>query len=454
MSKKDNNQLPSVLASSVNKNYQFVDKDFQNLAMQPEIDLYVEEQSSYTGKKVPQLEKNLLAFRATEGTKLQHRIIVLMRAALTSMKQNCYQGSGQEEKEKGDFLNMAIVVLEQATCDLRTVTARLHANGLRVIEPIYKEIEIQNDHIEKSNSRSEDRRLDAVDRFKGCIFPCPGLSRTLEVPQISCGKSIVRIQSIALRDNISSEGVYKDDGSGDREYQKNDRTLQLCVPRRLLGEGQGQVVFGIKISNDDRIHDQDRFNYKLGEVRTRANTRPNVHRGQIFDQNRHRDDSGRSSRGNHDNSGENKESKKGGCQTVSEVPRTTEQLHISGRMGKTIHQTITAVSSSMVEAQQSQYRRHDSDFTISDGTHSLVGAGEQFAEGSVVRSTGSATDLCIGCEQDRLGSLSRVRRRSQREMVRRQGGETYQLAGDEGNFQCIDIFPGHGEGTSDQGDMR
>ena len=133
MSKKDNNQLPSVLASSVNKNYQFVDKDFQHLAMQPEIDLYVEEQCSYAGKKVPQLEKNSLAFRTTEGTKLQHRIIVFMRAALASMKQNCCQGSGQEEKEKGDFLNMAIVALEQATCDLRTVTARLHANGLKAV---------------------------------------------------------------------------------------------------------------------------------------------------------------------------------------------------------------------------------------------------------------------------------------------------------------------------------
>ena len=322
------------------------------------------------------------------------------------------------------------------------------------IKPIYQEVEIQDDHVETSNSRSEDRRLDAVDRFKGCILPCPGLSRTLEVPQISCGKSNVRIQSIALRDNISAEGVYKDDGSGDREYQKNDRTLQLCVPRRLLGEGPGQVVFGIKISGDDRVHDQDRANYKLGEVRTRANTRLNVYRGQIFDQDRHRDDSGRSSRGNHDDSGENKESKKSGCQTVSEVPRTPEQLHISGRMGKTTHQAITAVSSGMVEAQQREYRRHDSNFTISDRTHSLVGAGEQFAERSVVRSTGSATDLGIGCEQDRLGSLFRVRRRSQREMVRDREGETYQLAGDEGNFQCVNIFPGHGEGTSDQSEMR
>ena len=134
-SKKDNNQLPSVLAISVNKNYQFIDKDFQKLGMQPEIDLFVEEQCSYAGKKVPQLDKNSLAFRTAEGTKLQHRIIVFMRAALTAMKkQQCLQKPANEDNEEGrDFISMAVTALEQATSDLRTVTARLHANGLRAV---------------------------------------------------------------------------------------------------------------------------------------------------------------------------------------------------------------------------------------------------------------------------------------------------------------------------------
>ena len=134
-SKKDNNQLPSVLAQSVNKNYLFIDKDFQNLAMQPEVDLFVEEQCSYAGRKVPQMEKNLLAFRWTEGTKLQHQVIIFMRAAMAAMKkQECLKKLRDEDNEEGrEFLNMAIVALEQATSDLRTVTARLHANGLKAI---------------------------------------------------------------------------------------------------------------------------------------------------------------------------------------------------------------------------------------------------------------------------------------------------------------------------------
>ena len=114
-SKKDNNKLPSVLALSVNKNYQFVDKDFQNLAMQPEIDLFVEEQCSYAGKKEPQLEKNSLVSRTAENMKLQHRIIVVMRAALAATKEQvCLQKSKNENEEgRGVFY-------QYGSCGIRT----------------------------------------------------------------------------------------------------------------------------------------------------------------------------------------------------------------------------------------------------------------------------------------------------------------------------------------------
>ena len=134
-SKKDNNQLPSVLAQSVNKNYQFIDKDFLNLAMQPEVDLFVEEQCSNAGRKVSQMEKNSLAFRMAEATKLQHLFIIFMRAALAAMKKQEYlKKPRDEDNEEGrEFLNMAIVALEQATSDICTVTARLRANGLKAV---------------------------------------------------------------------------------------------------------------------------------------------------------------------------------------------------------------------------------------------------------------------------------------------------------------------------------
>ena len=228
-SKKDNNQQPSVLALSVNKNYQFVDKDFQNIAMQPEIDLYVEEQCSYAGKKVPQLEKNNLAYRTAEGTKLQHRIIVFMRAALAAMKkQKCLQKPRDEDEEDGaDFLNMAVVALEQATSDLRTVTARLHANGLKAV---------RRQVLEKTELGASDKefltKAPALPAKSLFANRAPGFSEQLKKEdQLKEARVAVSRDERRKRESQSS-------------YQSNQKKPRFEEYRRDSSRGRGGNFFG------------------------------------------------------------------------------------------------------------------------------------------------------------------------------------------------------------------
>ena len=74
--------------------------------------------------------------------------------------------------------------------------------------------------------------LDAFNRLERCLFPCANMSRTVKIPEISCGNANVRVQSIALRNNIGSTSVYEGNSAGHRTH---------------LGEGPGQVILGVKM---------------------------------------------------------------------------------------------------------------------------------------------------------------------------------------------------------------
>ena len=78
---------------------------------------------------------------------------------------------------------------------------------------LHHEIQIQNDNIEADYSGGASRRLDAVGGFEGRVFPRTSMSGALEIPEISCGESNIRIHSIAIRHNVSSQGIHKSDGA-------------------------------------------------------------------------------------------------------------------------------------------------------------------------------------------------------------------------------------------------
>ena len=324
----------------------------------------------------------------------------------------------------------------------------------KTFKSIYQKDQIQNDHTQADYPGSTPRRLDDVDRPERCVFPCSSVPRTVEIPEISCGEANIRIYSIALRNNDSSKGLHEDDSTSNRAYQEDNGSVQLCVPRRLLGEGSGQVILGVKISKDDRIHVEDRSHNQLGEVGYRANAGFDLYRGQVFDQNGDSDNSRRSGGGCHGDSGSHKEGQKSDSTTVLEVPGVAEQLHIPDRMGQAAHKTVTALSAGLVEAQYGSHRGNHSDSTFGGRTYPLVGERGEFEKRSVPVTARARSHSSVRRKQDRLGSLSGVGRRNQWRMVRDRKIQAYQLARDEGNIQCTGPFSDDGGATKGEDQVR
>ena len=120
----------SLVTQAIKNGYQFVDKDFKRLGMDPNVDVYVKEVCSMMGKKEPKFDKQSMAYKTLSSTNTMFRIITFIRMALETGK-NLHESSvGSDD---GSILPMFFKVMEKASEDLRLVTARLHGLSLRKV---------------------------------------------------------------------------------------------------------------------------------------------------------------------------------------------------------------------------------------------------------------------------------------------------------------------------------
>ena len=118
-------QAPSATVADINRNYQFIDEDFKRVGMMPEVDTYVKQFCLQQHRQEPKIDKQSLAFKTQQATKLQHRILTFIRTALQVASKS------PEASGEGSILPMIFTAMEKATEDLRKVTGRLHGASLR-----------------------------------------------------------------------------------------------------------------------------------------------------------------------------------------------------------------------------------------------------------------------------------------------------------------------------------
>ena len=118
-------QAPSTAVASINKNYQFIVEDFRRVAMTPEVDTYVKQFCLQQHRAEPKIDKQSLAFKTQQATKLQYRIMTFIKTAVQVAK------GRPEAKEEGPLLPVIFTTVEKAMDDLGKVTGRLHGLSLR-----------------------------------------------------------------------------------------------------------------------------------------------------------------------------------------------------------------------------------------------------------------------------------------------------------------------------------
>ena len=110
-------------------------------------------------------------------------------------------------------------------------------SGLKQIESVPESGKIQNGDSGNYQNIPPTRGVDHVGRFQGCLLPYPNTGPVQEIPQISCTRSDIPIQSIALRTVHSSHGVHyfsqRSETNGHAQGYKDPP-----VPRRLVGKGR------------------------------------------------------------------------------------------------------------------------------------------------------------------------------------------------------------------------
>ena len=122
----------SLVSQTIKNNYQFVDKDFKRLGMDPNVDVYVKEVSSMMGRKEPKFDKHSMAYKTLSSTKTMFRIITFMRMALEAGRK-LQESEQPAEGTEDSILPMVFKVMDKASEDLRMVTARLHGLSLRKV---------------------------------------------------------------------------------------------------------------------------------------------------------------------------------------------------------------------------------------------------------------------------------------------------------------------------------
>ena len=123
----------SLVSQTIKNNYQFVDKDFKRLGMDPNVDVYVKEVSSMMGRKEPKFDKHSMAYKTLSSTKTMFRIITFMRMALEAGRKLQEPEQSTEGGIWNSILPMVFKVMDKASEDLRMVTARLHGLSLRKV---------------------------------------------------------------------------------------------------------------------------------------------------------------------------------------------------------------------------------------------------------------------------------------------------------------------------------
>ena len=124
----------SLITQSIKNNYQFIDKDFKRVGMDPGVDVYVKEVCSMMGRKEPKFDKQSMAYKTLVSTNTMFRIITFMRVAIESGSKLYGVDASDDKMAEGEsILPMYFKVLDKASEDLRLVTARLHGLSLRKV---------------------------------------------------------------------------------------------------------------------------------------------------------------------------------------------------------------------------------------------------------------------------------------------------------------------------------
>ena len=228
----------------------------------------------------------------------------------------------------------------------------------------------------------------------------------------------------------------------------------MCIPGRLLGEGPGQVILGLQISDDGAVYGRDGAGDKSGEVGVRTITRPHVYRSQVLDENRDRDHSRGSDRSDQADCGSDKEGRKDSGQAVFETVRSAEQLHFPGEVGQAIYKTTPALFTSVVETKYRRHKRQDSNIAVSEGTHPMVGGGGEFEKRDISESTNPTAGSGVGREQDGLGSVSGVGGRNKWCLARDRKIKAHQLVRNESSVQRPYLLSREDSSPDHKGEVR
>ena len=313
-------------------------------------------------------------------------------------------------------------------------------NKLKTTESVSEETTLQDVHPSGCNPGGRGRRLANLNRPEGCVFSRAHPSVAVEIPEILCRGGDVRIQSLTLWGDDSSQNFHQDDGTGGRVHQKGDRIVHVSIPGRLLGERQGKIVLGLEVRKNGPVHARCRAENQLGEVG--SNTFPG-HRPywtEAHDQSGHGVGSGGSdfghSRVSQDNPGEDDDF----GVFVSQTTGVPEQRHTSSGVGQIIHTANTDLSPVILETQYRVPGRSHSSPQFTQGSPEMVAEQGESSEGVTVVSIDPESGACDRREYGRLGGLSSSGRGNQGRMVASGEGTAYQLPRDAGGVPSLDIL--------------
>ena len=290
-------------------------------------------------------------------------------------------------------------------------------NKLKTTESVFEEATLQDVHPSRCNPGGRGRPLAGLNRPEGRVFSCAHPPVAVEIPEILCRGGDVRIQSLTLWGDDSSQNFHQDDGTGGRVHQKGDRIVHVSIPGRLLGERQGRIVLGLEVRKNGPVHARCRAENQLGEVR--SNTFPG-HRPywtEAHDQSGHGIGSGGSDFGHNrvsqDNPGEDDDF----SVFVSQTTGVPEQRHTSGGVGQIIHTANTDLSSVILETQYRVPGQSHSSPQFTQGSPEMVAEQGESSEGVTVVSIDPESGACDRREYEGLGSLSSSGRGNQGRMV-------------------------------------
>ena len=311
-------------------------------------------------------------------------------------------------------------------------------SGLKQIESVPESGKIQNGDSGDYQNIPPTRGVDHVGRFQGCLLPYPNTGPVQEIPQISCTRSDIPIQSIALRTVHSSHGVHyfsqRSETNGHAQGYKDPP-----VPRRLVGKGRiirylpptytdvSRNVSGARLS---REHREVGAGTKAGFQFCRLPVRPQVRPGQT-------------------NSGPMGESPRENSSSLASTGLSGPAIHVSHRPayshGKTgslrlpTHETHSMASQKQLESTGITGKIHSST-KVTPPALTVVAGGKQ----CVTRPTITPHKTCSASLYRRIKrrvgrSLKRIH--CKRLLVGSGKQVAHKLSGTESSFPCSKRVP-------------